>query len=410
MGYEFDFNAVTPALKNHYTNKKIQTLAFQSALLGIFPKYTAAGGQQYVGAMRSAIGSTASHTASTSFTAGSSSVYNQWLCPWASGYASANVTGLAIDASKGDENSLVDAMVSEFDGAFIDLGQQLGAEIFGDGGGSFGQISTTSNVGTTQITLANPSQTFNFVQGQILQSSSDDGTGGAGVRTGTVTLTAVDIMNGTLTASGNWSAGITGVTAGDYLFQDGNYDGAFAGLSGWIPAYNNRTNLGTAFNNVVRSADPTRLAGVAYNGAGAPYDESMIQLAAYVQRMNGRPDYFIVNPLDYAQLEKLLGSRVQYMSVESFDNPQISFPGISFATPYGFLKILSDVYCPQGTGYMLQMNSWLLPSMGEVPRLYNGVDGLTWLRSPTDDNFQMRCLWRATVYCDAPGHNGVVTF
>lgn len=360
--------------------------------------------------MRSAIGSTASHTANTAFTAGSSSIYNQWLCPWASGYASANVTGLAIDASKGDENSLVDAMVSEFDGAFIDLGQQLGAEIYGDGGGSFGQISTTSTVASTTITLANPSQCFNFVQGQILQSSQDDGTGGAGVRTGTVTLTAVDIMTGNLTASGNWSSGISGCTAGDFLFQDGNYDGAFAGLAGWLPAYNQRSGLGTAFNNVVRSADPTRLAGVALNGAGAPLDESMIQLAALVQRMNGRPDYFVVNPLDYAQLEKLLGSRVQYMSVESFENPQISFPGISFATPYGFLKILSDVYCPQGIGYMLQLNSFLMPSMGEVPRLYNGVDGLTWLRNPTDDNFQMRALWRATTYFDAPGHNGVVTF
>src|SRR5271157_4684723 len=145
MGFYFDYSAVTPILKNNYTKKRIETLAFKSSLLGIMPKQSNAGGVQYVGAIRSAISSSVSHTDSVAFTAGSSSIYNQWLCPWKYGYASANISGAAIDLSKGDANALVDAMVSEFDGAFIGLGQQLGADLFGDGGGSFGQISSGSN-------------------------------------------------------------------------------------------------------------------------------------------------------------------------------------------------------------------------------------------------------------------------
>ena len=413
MGFNFDTSAATAILKNRYTTKKIETLAFKSSLLGIVPKDPTQGGVQYVGAIRSAIGSAVSASDSVAFTTGNSSIYNQWLCPWKNAYASANVTGQAIDQSKGDANALVDAMVSEFDGAFIGLGQKLGADLFGDGGGSFGQISLASNVGTATITLSQPSQIFNFFQGQILQLSGDDGTGGGGVRTGTVTVTAVDINAGTITVSGNWTAGIAAAQPGDYIFMNGNYNGAIAGLDAWIPTVAERAagRLNSTFNGVLRSADPVRLAGVAYAGNNAPKSESLIQLGMLVQRMNGRPDVFVCNPVDYADLERELGSRVQYITVESFDNAQISFEGINLATPYGHIKILNDIFCPAGTGYLLEMDSWLIPSMGELIRVAGeGIDGLQWLRAAGSDAYQMRALYRATTYCSAPGHNGVVTF
>ena len=413
MGFNFDTTAATAILKNRYTTKKIETLAFKSSLLGLMPKDPQEGGVQYVGAIRSAIGSAVSASDSIAFTTGNSSIYNQWLCPYKSAYASANVTGSAIDQSKGDANALVDAMVSEFDGAFIGLGQKLGADLFGDGGGSFGQISALSNVGTPTITLASPSQIFNFFQGQILQLSQDDGTGGAGVRSGTVTVTAVDINLGTITCSGNWTAGIAAAAPGDYVFMNGNYNGAIAGLDAWIPtqAERNAGRLTATFNGVARIADPTRLAGVAYQGNGAPKAESLIQLGMLVQRMHGRPDIFVCNPVDYADLERELGSRVQYITVESFENAQISFQGVNLATPYGHIKILNDIFCPQGQGYLLETDSWLIPSMGELIRVAGeGIDGLQWLRAAGSDSYQMRALYRASTYCSAPGHNGVVVF
>jgi hypothetical protein len=411
MGYQFDTSAATPILKNRYTKSKIQTLAFKSAVLAIMPKDPEAGGNAYFGAMRSAIGSTASHTATTAFSSGSASVYNQWVCNYAQSYATANVSGDAVDRTKGEANALVDAMVSEFDGAFIDIGQMLGADLFGDGGGSFGQISATSNVGTATITLSQPSQIVNFNQGQILQASSDDGTGGAGVFTGTVTVSAVDINAGTITVSGaSWTAGIASVAAGSYLFQNGNYAGAYPGFAGWLPAYNARGGLATPFNGVVRSADPTRLAGVAVNGQGAPKDVSLIRATSLTQRMGGRPDYVVLNPLDYSSIVTAATTRIQYTTVQSFDNAQLSFKAAELATEYGMLTLLTDVFCPVGTCYGLQLDTWLMPSMGEVPRVWGtGVDGLEWLRG-TGDSFQLRVVARATTYCSAPGKNFVLTF
>ncbi len=410
-GFNFDVAAATPILKNHYTKERIQTLAFKSALLAIVSKDTECGGTAYYGAMRSAVGSTASHTANVSFSSGSSSVYNQFVVPYASSYATGNVTGDALDRTKGEENALIDALVSEFDGAWIDIGQMLGSDLFGDGGGSYGQISATSAVGTATITLAQPSQIVNFNQGQVLQASSDDGTGGAGVFSGSVTVSAVDINTGNITVSGaSWTAGIASVVAGSYLFQNGNYNGAMVGLQGWLPSYNMRANLATPFLSVVRSADPTRLAGVAVNGQGGAKDVSLIRTASLIQRMGGRPDYVVLNPLDYSAIVTAATSRIEYTTVPSFDNAQLSFKAAILATEYGMLTLLTDVFCPVGTCYLLEMSTLLNPSMGELPRVWGeGVDNQTWLRG-TGDSFQLRLVARNGFYISAPGRNGVLTF
>ena len=412
MGYQFDATAATPILKQKYSKARVQTLAFKSAALAIIPKDMEQGGIAYNQPVRSAVGSTASHTATVSFSSGSSSIYNNFVVPYAASFATANVTGDAVDRAKGEANALVDAMVSEFDGAFLDIGQMLGADFFGDGGGSYGQISATSTPGSSAtITLANASQIVNFSQGQILQLSSDDGTGGAGPFTGTATVTAVDINLATITVSGtNWQASIPNAVAGSWLFQNGNYNGAMVGLSAWLPAYNQRAGLATPFLSVARSADPVRLAGVAVNGAGVAKDVTLIRALSLVQRMGGRPDYVILNPLDYSAIVTAATSRIVYTTVQSFDNAQLSFKAAELATEYGIITLLTDVFCPVGQCYALQMDTWKIPSMGEVPRVWGeGTDGLQWLRG-TGDSFQLRLVARNGLATSAPGTNAVINF
>jgi hypothetical protein len=94
------------------------------------------------------------------------------------------------------------------------------------------------------------------------------------------------------------------------------------------------------------------------------------------------------------------------MTVEAFENAQVSFDAIKQATPYGMITILMDIYAPLGSAWLLELDTWLMPSVGEVPRVAGeGVDGLQWLRSATSENYQMRAKWIATTYCAAPGKN-----
>lgn len=411
MGLNFDVTAATPILKNRYTEKKIETLAFQSAGLGKIPKKTDGGGLQYVGAIRNAVTSAVSASDTVAFTTGSGSVYQQWQCPWAYAYASGNLTGAAIDQANGDMDSLVDAMTSEFDGAFIALGIHAGAALYGNGGGSIGQFNGSGTVASTNaFTLSNISQIVNFYQGQILNAATTDGTSGS-VESGYVTVAAVDVNLGTITPTANWSAGIPTIANTDYLFNQGDFGKKFAGLSGWIPDANHRSSLSTTFNNVNRSTDPARLAGVAYNGKGAPKSETLIQTLALVGRMGGRPDLVLCNSLDYADVVKELSTRVQYVTSEAFDNPQIGFDGVKVATQYGTVTILADPFCPQGNAWVLELGTWLLVSMGKLPKvLGSGIDGQEWLRNAGADSYQLRVGYRATTYCSTPGHNGSMLF
>ena len=413
MGLNFDITAATPILKNRYTEMEIETLAFQSPGLAKFPKKTDGGGLQYVGALRNAVTSAVSASDTVAFTTGASSNYVQWQCPWKYAYASGNLTGAAIDQANGDMDSLVDAMTSEFDGVFIALGIHAGAAIYGNGGGSIGQFNGSGTVASTNaFTLANTSQIVNFYQGQILNAATTDGTSGS-VESGSVTVASVDVNAGTLTPTANWSTGIATIANTDYLFNQGDFGAKFAGLAGWIPPSANRTGSWwtSSWNNVTRTTDPVRLAGVAYKGSGAPKSETMIQTAALVGRMGGRPDLMLCNPLDYADVVKELSTRVQYVTESAYENPQIGFDGVKVATQYGMITILMDPFCPQGTAWLLTLKTWLLISMGKLPKvLGTGIDGQEWLRNSGADSYQLRGGYRATTYCSAPGHNGVMTF
>jgi hypothetical protein len=417
MGINLDTAAVTAVLKNRYTTKQIQTLAFQSPTVAMIPKDTEQGGNAYYGALRTATTSSVSSSAPIAFTTGTSSQYQQWVCPWAEKYGSANITGGAIDRAKGDANALVDAMVNEFDGAFITIGQALGNGVWNNGGEAMGQISAASNVATTTITLANINSIINIQPGYILVFSQTDGsaTGGT-VLTGTATVTAVDENAGTITFGAALNTLVTSVSAtnaangnGSYIFMQGSYGVGLHGIPGWICPPDARPTTGDSFNGVNRLVSPVRLAGNYYNGNGGSKRETMNKASVLVQRFGGRPGNLACNPIDYGDLENELGTNVRYVTMESYDDPQIGFPGIKLSTAFGEINIYQDPFVPQGYAWLLNFDEWLMPSMGDVPKVIGqGTDGLDWLRVQGDDAYQLRAVYRASLYCAAPGHQGAI--
>jgi hypothetical protein len=409
MGFNFDITAAQQITKVRYTEKKIETLAFVDPLFAMLPKKEDAGGTNYTGAIRSAVGSAISPSDTTAFTTGGSSIYNQWVCQYSNLFGSANITGTAIDRAKGDANALVDAMTGEFDGLFIGLGMTISGFLYGNGGGAIGAIGTVS--GNT-IQLANPSLAVNFWQGQILQVSADDGTGGGGVRTGTATVKSVDSVTGILTStSATWATAIASIANGDSVFNQGSYNAVPFGLAGWIPPFDKRPTSTDSFNSVNRSVD-SRLAGAYYNGNGNPFSESLVQLATLIARYGGGKKGMkaFVNFLDFASIVKEQMGKVVIATDTAFKNPQIGFKGVKLIGANGEIDVYPSSMCPQGKAWMLEMDTWLLPTVGKLPRVFSD-DGSTWLRNSGADSYQLRAGSRGwTSYCADPSHNGVVTF
>jgi hypothetical protein len=106
-----------------------------------------------------------------------------------------------------------------------------------------------------------------------------------------------------------------------------------------------------------------------------------------------------------------MGGRVQYVTETAFNNAQIGFEGVSVATPGGMLTLHQDPYCISGQGYLLNLDEWVLASMGTVPKnLTEELTGLTWIPQTTSNSFTSQCGYRATTYCAAPGHQCSVTW
>lgn len=414
--FYFDATSASAITKYRYTKKKVDTLLLKSPGFAMAPKAPEYGGQSYQGALNLAPMASASPSDSIAFTTGGPSQYAQWTCSWSELYASANVTGRAIKATKGDENAMVDVITSEADKSYEAMGVMLGAMFWGMGGGQIGQFNGSGSVtGTAALTLININTITNFYKGMILNTSATNGLTGT-VKSGSVTLASVDVNAGTMTPSAAWNAGIATIANTDYVFIQGGF-GAFApGVPGWIPDVNNRPISTDSFFGQNRyTGDPTRMAGVFYNGKGAPKDQSLFQLLTLIERLCGigtgqGPTHCFLNPVDYADVTRALTTRTQNVTESAYNDPQVGFKGIEIVSDRGAgIKIFKDQFVLSGDGYLLDMSSILIPSMGEVPMLLD-EDGLEWCRQAGVNAYQRRVGAIYTTYFQRPWSCGVVTF
>lgn len=399
-----DISALTAVLKVQYTQKKVNTLSYtNNPFWAMVKKRTDFLGVNKVVAIRNGNPQGRGFDFATGLANISSSTYNKFTVTRSKDYAFGQVYGEAIEASAKDAGSLLQGLKSEIDGAMYTATRSLAAGLFGNGGGARGQIA--SGQATPTITLVDPSQAVNFEVGMVLNTSTTDGTSGA-KKAGTVTLTGVDRVAGTLTASGNWTAGIATVAANDYIFQNGDFEAVrqgVVGLAGWVPA--TAPTGGDSFFSLDRSSDPVRLGGVRYTaGSGGPIEEILIDAAALLVREGSKPDVAFMNPLDYANLVKALGSKVIYDRSKSFDDPDIGFDSVKLMGPAGPIKVVADLNCPRGKGWMLQLDTWAFESLGGAPRILN-LDGSDMLRSASTDSYVFRIGYYGNLTCEAPGWN-----
>lgn len=313
-------------------------------------------------------------------------------------YSLANISNEVLEASQGDADAFMRAATTEIDGAIQAVTNSIASALYRSGTGSIGQISATSNVGTATITLATPADIVNFEVGMTLQLAATDG---ATPRSGSVVISALDRSAGTITASGNWTAGISAAQAGDFILVSGDSNAKLSGLAAWLPI---ASPTATPFFGVDRSVDPIRLAGFHKSYVGVPIEEALIDLANNVGLNGGSPDYCFMSFQNYANLIKALGSKVMYVDLKS--DAGVGFQGVKVYGPKGQITVVPDTFCPADRMYMLQMDTWQLCSLGMAPKLLKS-DGMEFLRVSSADAVEVRVGAYLQLACHAPGFNGV---
>jgi hypothetical protein len=281
-------------------------------------------------------------------------------------------------ASQGDNAAFLDFMKGQIDGGLQQVGNALGAYVYGNGSGVVAQISTIGSIATGVILLVDPSTVTFFEVGQVLQSTTTNDSNSATNTVGGATspvqgfVIAVDYNAATITVSGtvSGSAGTpSGWAATQFLGLDGGtgasgFNLASPGIAGWIPFTAPATN--DSFLGVNRSVNPARLAGSRTDQSNTSnLEEAWLNGSGLLAIMGETPDFSVCSvPTKIALMKTLQGRLVFDVEIGGAKFEAINVPGIN-----GPMKLMADRNCPQGFSWMGDSSHLGLYSISGAPEI-----------------------------------------
>lgn len=314
-------------------------------------------------------------------------------------------------ASQNSEGGITNLWRDEMASLISNLGLGWGRQIWANGGGAIARLAS-GTVGGTTLTLADPSKAYNFQPGMKLNMSDTDGTSG-NVRAGSVTLAAVNYETGVLTATGNWTAGITAAANTDYLFRDGDFGTGLFGVAGWIPSAD-PTGTDAALGGIDRRAAPQLMAGVRYNDTASSPMESLGRILANHSKYGTQADTLFIPPANYGILTNEVTNLQRFESKggtmsnergETIDAQNIMVGGVIVNGPRGQVKVLAAPNMPTGEYFLTKMDSWELSSMGPLNRSMTAqgeAGGNEAIVASTVNSLESRWGGWAQLFCKEP--------
>lgn len=398
-----DLTSFAPALKTLYPGDRIEKLIYADRpILAMIPKDESFFGDSSKETLMYGNPQNISATFATAQGLSSNSEYKAFLLTRVKKYGFGFVDNETIKASSNDKGAFLKALSEEMDNAISGVGQAIAVDLARDGSGALGQRASISS---DTVTLSNPEDARNFEVGMSVSAAAAKSSGG--LRTGSTTVTAVDSIAGTITLAS--AAAISSFANNDYLFRTGDRNACISGIQAWLPYDDRSTALAASFFGVVRSANPTRLAGVTADLSALPIEQAVSRAVTLVEAEGGSPDYCFLNYEDFEDLRNALGSKVQYVEAVTSGSQtkygSIGFSGIAIHGSKGKVTVLADRTVVPGRCYMLTTRSWKLRSLGPLMDVFD-TDGLPFLRQATADGVEIRVTSYCGLVCRAPGHSG----
>jgi hypothetical protein len=397
-----DLTAMNAALKELYDGQVVENLVYaDNPFLAMIKKNTDFGGKYKPIPIITGVSQGRSSTFTNAQTNQSAVEIESFLLTRVSDYSIATIDNQTMLASKTDKMSFLEGSKLVIDGAIRSITNSIASAIFRSGTGSIGQVS--GSISTGVITLANPADVVQFERNMVLQANATDG---GSPRAALGYVIAVNRSGGTVTVSDTGLGGAAGTpsgwTANDYLLVQGDVNAKPKGLAAWLPF----TAPGsTAFFGVDRSVDTWRLGGGRYDGSSQSIEEAVIDATSLLAREGGKAGTGITNFASYSALEKSLGAKVQYVDMAK---GEIGFRGIQINGANKQVQVFPDRSCQPQTMYLLQMDTWALEGLGDVPQILRYGDGLEMLRVSNADAGEVRVGAYYNVRTNAPGWNANV--
>lgn len=418
-------------LKEVYDEREIKSLAApKNVLLGLFEKEMS-GGDYFVQPVHYSNAGGSSATLANAKLNQTSSKIKKLNITRVPHFQKVSVTVHLLMSTMKKSEAFQEAK-KEFDYGFKALSTKFDQRLFRSSSGSIGVIKSTTTLASASIILVDKADAYNFNEGDKIAFSSVDGGGSLRDSGDTTTVSAVDYDTGIVTiADADLSVKITGVSLGDFIFQDGDYDACMSGLEDWLPVTNRTTKLAASFYGMTRSANPVRLGGVYYDATSTGDDENgiLVELTSRVVKNTtdglGEPDTCIC-PWDF-----FIGlSKLWIATRQGFENVKISvsdaladgstliisrlYPGMRAMVAGVELTIIPSRHCPSNRLYVLQKDTWTIRHAGKTLPMFP-LEEIEGHMMRMDDNVSGQTDLQAAVWlagygnlgCNLPGCNGV---
>lgn len=411
---DLDISSVDPALKQLYRRKGVEDMTFRKRpLMAMLPKFEGFGGRNMPLVVQYANPQGVSGKFSDAQGNATAAKLEDFLLTRVSQYSVAAVEGEAAEATTGDSYAFVSAMKVQIDGAIRALANTIETQLFRRG---WGILGTVGSAGTTTITLGEEEEARNFEVGMSIYGVADAADGdadGALINSGTAYLiTGVNRSTGVITSAG---ADFTsdGFGAADFLVKEGdayadnsNTKVCISGLDAWVP--DSSGGAPGALFGVTRSAD-SRLYGNTHDGSAQTIEEALIDAQSVAAAEGGSPDCALLNHVQYRNMIKELGSKVNYNLEKSSSGgkgkgAQVGFRSVVVEGDEGPISVIAANKCQAEIGWVLQKDTWILATLGRPTKFLN-LDGNKILRVTDDDQYEVRCGFRGNLGCYAPAYN-----
>jgi hypothetical protein len=402
-----DMPAANAMLKEYYDDQKVENLAYQkNVALAMVPKNTDCEGKYVPVPTVYEVSQGISATFANAQGNQAPSQFVEFLVPLRPDYSITSITEQARVSSGSNVGAFMKMAKAVYDGALQGSAKSASSALYRSGTGSVSQIAT-GGITAGVIALQNPADIAQFSVNQTLQANSSDG---GTPRAALGYVIARNVVAGTITVSatamGGSAGSPSGWAAGDFLVRQGDNNAKITGWAAWLPltAPTSTDN----FYGVNRSPD-SRLYGLAYPGQQQSIEEALIDCSMFVAREGGDPRHHFTNFGTQAALIKALGARREYVDWEK--EGLIGFRGVKVQGPMGVIESYPDYACQAATGFLLQLDTWELLSVGgAVPHIKKYQDGIEMFRISNADAMELRAGYFANLAGRAPGWNAQIQF
>lgn len=288
---------------------------------------------------------------------------------------------LAFDNLALNRNNLgtvIDIKGSEADDVTTGMLNTAEFELWNDGTGNRGQASAVSGTTTLTITLATPSDVYNFEYGMVIYGDTASIGSGGTTHTNRYRVSDLDPQNGKVVATRTVD-NTSPLAASDYIFTVGSAGASASapvmmpGIPTFIPAAAPADTL----YGVTRTANP------ALSGWRFPFKASISEtiqrafafMGRWVNQSSGRFTA-VLSTTDWLLLSMEREGRV---IPDPNSMQKWGLEGLIVRTPYGPVTCIAIPQLKDGRGYIIDWSSWKLYTLKNLPHVID-EDGQTFIR------------------------------